>query len=116
MTLPHLPAPKGSWSGAASIMKNAMSLILTCLIFGKARLIGGRAHAVLLAQRTDVLSPRIIHQVDDATGDWWQLDQRNAAVLQDIAALARQDGAASTWWVTRASVHEKRRYTVCPSR
>jgi transposase len=43
------------------------------------------------AQRTDVLSPRMIHLLEDLAADWRQLDERVAAITQDIAALARQD-------------------------
>jgi transposase len=45
----------------------------------------------ILAQRTDVLSPRMIHLLEDLAADWRQLDERVAAITQDIAALARQD-------------------------
>jgi transposase len=45
----------------------------------------------ILAQRTDVLSPRMIHLLEDLAADWRQLDERVAAITQDIATLARQD-------------------------
>ena len=45
----------------------------------------------ILAHRTDVLSPRMIHLLEDLAADWRQLDERVAAITQDIAALARQD-------------------------
>jgi transposase len=44
-----------------------------------------------LAQRTDVLSPRMIHLLEDLAADWRQLDERIAALTRDIAALAEQD-------------------------
>jgi transposase len=45
----------------------------------------------LLAQRTDVLSPRMIHLLEDLAADWRQLDERIAAITRDIAALTEQD-------------------------
>jgi transposase len=45
----------------------------------------------LLAQRTDVLSPRMIHLLEDLAADWRQLDERIDAITRDITALARQD-------------------------
>jgi transposase len=45
----------------------------------------------LLAQRTDLLSPRMIHLIEDLAQDWRQLDDRIAFITRDIAALARQD-------------------------
>jgi transposase len=45
----------------------------------------------LLAQRTDVLSPRMIHLIEDLAGDWRRLDERIDAITRDITALARQD-------------------------
>src|SRR4051812_43696534 len=45
----------------------------------------------LLAQRTDVLSPRMIHLIEDLAGDWRRLDERIDTLTRDIAALARQD-------------------------
>jgi transposase len=45
----------------------------------------------LLAQRTDVLSPRTIHLIEDLAGDWRRLDERIDAITRDITALAHQD-------------------------
>jgi len=45
----------------------------------------------ILAHRTDVLSPRMIHLIEDLAQDWRQLDDRIDAITRDIAALARQD-------------------------
>jgi transposase len=45
----------------------------------------------LLAQRTDVLSPRMIHLIEDLAGDWRRLDERIEMLTRDITALARQD-------------------------
>lgn len=47
---------------------------------------------ILLAQRTDVLSPRMIHLIEDLAGDWRHLDERIETLTRDITALARQDG------------------------
>lgn len=45
----------------------------------------------ILAQRTDVLSPRIIHLIEDLTDDWRRFDQRIADVTREIEQLAKQD-------------------------
>src|SRR5215210_4464482 len=45
----------------------------------------------LLAQRTDVLSPRMRHLIEDLAGDWRGLDDRIDALTRDITVLARQD-------------------------
>ena len=50
-----------------------------------------RALPSILAQRTDVLSPRIIHLIEDLTDDWRRFDQRIADVTREIEQLAKQD-------------------------
>ena len=45
----------------------------------------------ILAQRTDVLSPRIIHLIEGLTGDWRLFDERIADVTREIEQLAKQD-------------------------
>jgi len=45
----------------------------------------------ILAQRTDVLSPRLVHLIEDLGGDWQRLDARIDAVTAQIDDLARQD-------------------------
>jgi transposase len=45
----------------------------------------------ILAQRTDVLSPRMRHLIEDLAGDWRGLDDRIDALTRDITVLARQD-------------------------
>src|SRR5499427_285169 len=45
----------------------------------------------ILAAPPDVLSPRMLHIIEDLTGDWRQLDERIQAVSDEIAAIARQD-------------------------
>ena len=45
----------------------------------------------ILAERADVLSPRITHLIEDLSGDWQRLDQRIADVTTDIEQLAKQD-------------------------
>ncbi|MFC4173416.1 IS110 family transposase [Microvirga sp. GCM10011540] len=47
----------------------------------------------LLAQRTDVLSARMIHLIEDLTGDWRWLDGRIETLTREIGDLARQDAA-----------------------
>ena len=48
---------------------------------------------IILAQRTDVLSPRMVHVIEDLAGDWRRLDERIAGVSAEITALAGQDVA-----------------------
>ena len=43
----------------------------------------------ILAQRTDVLSPRIIHLIEGLTGDWRRFDERIADVTREIVATRR---------------------------
>jgi transposase len=45
----------------------------------------------ILARRTDVLSPRIIHLIEDLTDDWRRFDQRIADVTREVEELAKQD-------------------------
>jgi transposase len=45
----------------------------------------------ILANRCDVLSPRIVHIIEDLAIDWRRLDERVNAVSDEIEALARQD-------------------------
>ncbi|WP_262029292.1 IS110 family transposase [Microvirga sp. Mcv34] len=54
---------------------------------------GGLREALpaILAQRTDVLSPRMIHLFEDVAEDWRRLDERIEMLTRDITALARQD-------------------------
>jgi transposase len=47
----------------------------------------------ILATRTDVLSPRMLRIVEDLAGDWRRLDERIAALSDEIELLARQDKA-----------------------
>jgi transposase len=47
----------------------------------------------ILATRTDVLSPRMLRIVEDLAGDWRRLDERIAALSDEIELLARQDRA-----------------------
>lgn len=47
----------------------------------------------ILAQRTDVLSPRMIHVITDLGDDWRRLDGRIEAVTSEIEALAKADDA-----------------------
>src|SRR4029079_17971917 len=45
----------------------------------------------LLSHRTDVLSLRMIHLIEDLAGDWRRLDERIETLTRDITAVARQD-------------------------
>ena len=45
----------------------------------------------ILATRTDVLSPRLLHMIEDLVGDWRHLDERIDTVSLEIAVLARED-------------------------
>ena len=45
----------------------------------------------ILSKRTDVLSPRMLHIIEDLAGDWRRLDERIEGLSDEIAALARQD-------------------------
>ncbi len=45
----------------------------------------------LLAKRTDVLSPRMVHVIEDLAGDWHRLDDRIDGLSDEIEALAQQD-------------------------
>jgi transposase len=47
----------------------------------------------ILATRSDVLSPRMVHVIADLAGDWHRLDERIEGVSADIEALADQDPA-----------------------
>src|SRR5947209_3364204 len=45
----------------------------------------------ILAKRTDVLSPRMLHVIEDLADDWRRLDERIEALSDEIGALARHD-------------------------
>jgi transposase len=45
----------------------------------------------ILAKRTDVLSPRMVHVVADLASDWRQLDERIEVVTDEIETLAKSD-------------------------
>jgi transposase len=45
----------------------------------------------ILATRSDVLSPRMMHIIEDLAGDWHRLDERIEGLSTEIAALADQD-------------------------
>jgi transposase len=47
----------------------------------------------ILATRSDVLSPRMMHVIEELAGDWHRLDERIERVSTDIKALADQDPA-----------------------
>jgi transposase len=45
----------------------------------------------ILAASPDVLSPRMLHIIEDLAGDWRRLDERIQALSDEIGAIARQD-------------------------
>ena len=45
----------------------------------------------ILATRCEVLSPRMVHLIEDLAGDWRRLDERIEGLSGEIEALARQD-------------------------
>src|SRR5262249_40073435 len=47
----------------------------------------------ILATRTDLLAPRLLHLLEDLIGDWRRLDQRIHSVSLEIQLLAREDPA-----------------------
>ena len=46
---------------------------------------------IILATRTDVLSPRMLHVIEDLAGDWRRLDERIEALSTEIGAIAAAD-------------------------
>jgi transposase len=50
---------------------------------------------IILAKRTDALSPRMMRIIEDLAGDWHRLDERIEALSAEITALARQDVACA---------------------
>ena len=47
--------------------------------------------AMILATRSDVLSPRMVHGIEDPVCDWRRLDERIEGLSAEIEALARLD-------------------------
>jgi transposase len=45
----------------------------------------------ILAAPPDVLSPRMVHVIEDLTGDWRRLDERIEGLSAEIEAIARRD-------------------------
>src|SRR5579864_1861293 len=50
---------------------------------------------IILAQRSDVLSSRMMRIIEDLAGDWRRLDERIEGLSAEIAALAEQDTACA---------------------
>ena len=48
---------------------------------------------IILATRSDVLSPRMLRIIEELAGDWRRVDERIEGLSQEIEALARQDPA-----------------------
>src|SRR5512137_25346 len=47
----------------------------------------------ILAKRSDVLSPRMMHVIEDLAGDWRRLDDRIEGLSADITSLVERDPA-----------------------
>jgi transposase len=47
----------------------------------------------ILATRSDVLSPRMVHVIEELSGDWRRLDERIKRLSSEIETLAHQDTA-----------------------
>ena len=47
----------------------------------------------ILATRSDVLSPRMMHVIEELSGDWRRLDERIKGLSSEIETLAQQDTA-----------------------
>jgi len=45
----------------------------------------------LLAAPSEIVSPRMLHLIEDLAGDWHRLDERIRALSDEIEAIARQD-------------------------
>jgi transposase len=75
-----------------AVINQIRAFLLECGLPVRQGLAGLReALPTLLSQRTDVLSPRMIHLIEDLSDDWRQLDERIEALTRDITALARED-------------------------
>jgi hypothetical protein len=48
---------------------------------------------VVLAERPDALSPRMMRIVEDLAGDWRRLDERIEGLSADITSLVEKDPA-----------------------
>jgi len=46
---------------------------------------------IILASRTDVLSPRMLRVIEDLAGDWRRLDERIENLSHEIETIARRD-------------------------
>jgi transposase len=75
-----------------AVINQIRSFLLECGIPVRKGPAGLReALPAILAQHTDVLSPRMIHLIEDLAEDWRQLDDRIETLTRDVADLARQD-------------------------
>ena len=46
---------------------------------------------IILATRTDTLSPRMLHVIEDLAGDWRRLDERVENLSSEIEAIERHE-------------------------
>ena len=77
-----------------AVINQIRGFLLECGLPVRQGLAGLReALPTLLSQRTDVLSPRMIHLIEDLAEDWRRLDDRIETLTRDVTALARQDAS-----------------------
>jgi transposase len=77
-----------------AVINQIRGFLLECGLPVRQGLAGLReALPTLLSHRTDVLSPRMIHLIEDLSEDWRRLDERIGTLTRDITALARQDAS-----------------------
>ena len=50
---------------------------------------------IILSNRSDVLSPRMMRIIEELVADWHRLDERIEALSAEITALAKQDAACA---------------------
>jgi transposase len=66
-------------------------LLERCIAVRQGRLSLRLALPQILATPPDVVSPRMLHIIEDLAGDWRRLDERIQALSDEIEAIARQD-------------------------
>jgi transposase len=77
-----------------AVTNQIRAFLLECGIAIRHGLAGLReALPTILAQRTDVISPRMGHLLEDLVTDWRHLDARITAVTREIEAMVRDDEA-----------------------